>query len=306
MDMTPAANEVRAAMKGMGTDNKTLIRVLAKLDPLQIAGLRQAYTSRIKRDLEKDIKKETSGNYEEALLAIVRGPLLHDVHCIKKAIKGVGTHEHMLSDVLVGRSNADMRAIKVAYHQTFGNDMVSDVLGDLSMDTKRHFEIIMAATRNEESSLLYPQQLEQDVNAFHDATEGKIGTANLRVCEMLTNRSGGQIRAIAQQYQQRFKKPLDAVIRSEFSGHMEYTLLLQLARAADPAMSDATQLEDAMKGMGTKDDLLIQRVVRAHWNHQYLEQVKGAYRHKYHTALLDRVRGEASGNYRELLEKCLA
>lgn len=86
---------------------------------------------------------------------------------------------------------------------------------------------------------------------------------------------------------------------------MKEALLLQFARATDRAMSDATQLEDAMKGMGTKDELLVQRVVRAHWNRQHLEQVKGAYRHKFKTDLVQRVKGETSGNYRELMEQCL-
>ncbi|ERF70538.1 hypothetical protein EPUS_08600 [Endocarpon pusillum Z07020] len=305
VDMTLAANTIRAAMKGFGTDDKTLINTLAKLDPIQIAGLRQAYTTRIKRDLEKDITSETSGDYREALLAIVRGPLLHDVYCVRKAIKGIGTNEDMLSDVLVGRSNADMRAIKAAYRQTFRKDMVAEVADDLSLDTKQHFRMIMEARRNEESSPVNSQQLEHDLNSLFEATEGKVGTAKLQVCEILTNRSDGQIRAIAQQYQQRYQRPLDAAIRSKLSGHMEETLLLQLAKATDRAMSDAMQLEAAMKGMGTKDELLIQRVVRAHWNRQHLEQVKGAYRHKYHMALVDRVKGETSGHYKELMEKCL-
>jgi annexin A7/11 len=305
MDMTSTANEVRGAMKGFGTKDKVLIKAIAKLDPLQIAGLRQVYKSRIGRDLEKDITSETSGHYREAALAIVRGPLLHDVHCVQKSIKGLGTKEYMLNDALIGRSNADMRAIKAAYHQTFGKDMVAEVEGDLSLDTKRHFKMIMAATRNEESSSLNTQQIEQDVNALHDATEAKFGTLELKVCEMLTNRSDGQIRAITQQYQQRFQKPLDAVIRSEFRGHMEDALLLQLARATDKVMSDATQLEEAMKGAGTKDDLLVQRVVRAHWNRQHLEQVKHAYRHKYQTDLVNRVKGETSGSYEDVMVECL-
>ncbi len=306
--MTLVANEVRGAMKGFGTNDEALIRAVAKLDPLQIAGLRQAYKSRIGRDLEKDVSSETSGYYREALLAIVRGPLLEDAHCVQKAIKGLGTKELMLNDVLISRSNADVRAIKAAYRQTFGKDMGADVKGDLSMKTERHFMMIMAATRNEESTPINPQQVGQDVDAFHDATERKAGTDELRVCEMMTNRSDGQIRAIAQQYRQRFQKPLDAVIRSEFSGHMQDALLLQLSRATDRAMSDAVHLEEAMKGFGTKDELLVQRIVRAHWNRQHLEQVKGAYAHRFKNpgGLPKRVAGEVSGHYKEVMLACLA
>jgi annexin A7/11 len=305
MDMTPEATTIRGAMKGMGTKDKVLIKALAKLDPLQIAGLRQAYKSHVGRDLEKDITSETSGYYREGLLAIVRGPLLQDAYSVKRAIKGLGTKERLLNDVLAGRSNADMRAIKTTYQHAFGKDMESDVGSDLSLDTKKHFMKIMAATRSEESSPIYPQQLEQDVASLHDFAEAKFGALDFKVRDILTDRSDGQIRATAQQYHQRYHNPLDALIRSKFSGHMEEALLLQLARATDRAMSDATQLEDAMKGMGTKDELLVQRVVRVHWDRQHLHQVKGAFRQRYKTDLVTRVKGETSGNYEELMERCL-
>lgn len=305
--MTATATRVRAAMKGLGTNEKELTAALAKLDPLQIAGLRQVYTSRVGRDLEKDIESETSSHYREGLLAIVRGPLLQDVYCVQRAVKGLGTNERVLNDVLICRSNADMRAIKAAYHQTFGRDMVADVDGDLSLETKRFFKMVMAAIRNEEYSPIHPQQIEQDVNALYEALEQGDGKKGLRVCEMLTNRSDGQIRAIAQRYHQRFQKSLDAVIESKLSGHMEEALLLQLARATDRVVSDATQLEEAMKGAGTKDELLVQRVVRAHWNHQHLELVKQAYDSKYKSkgGLQRRVKGEISGKYEELMLSCL-
>jgi annexin A7/11 len=308
MDMRPTAQKICLALEKKGTDDQTLIRELAKLDPLQIAGLRKVYTSRITGDLEKDIHLKTSGDYRDSLQAIVQGPLLHDANCIKRAIKGAGTNERMLNDALIGRSNADLRAIKAAYQQTFGKDMEAEVRDDLSMKTKDHFKRIMSATRNEESTPVYPQQTEQDVNALRGATEGRLGTDELLVCGMMTQRSDGQIRAIAQQYQQRFQTGLDTVIRKEFSGHMEEALLLQLARATDRAMSDAVQLEEAMKGAGTKDELLIQRVVRLHWDRQHLDQVKRAYAHRFKTpadGLVKRVRGETSGDYKRLLVACL-
>jgi len=306
--MRLTAQKLSAALEKYGTDDQTLIRELVKLDPLQIAALRKVYTSRLKGDLEKDIHHKTSGDYKDALLAIAQGPLLHDAHCIQRAIKGAGTNERMLNDALIGRSNADMRAIKAAYQQTFGKGMEAEVTNDLSMKTKDHFKKIMSATRNEESTPVYPQQTEQDVNALRGATEGRAGTDELMVYEMMTQRSDGQIRAIAQQYQHRFQTSLEKLIQKEFSGHMKEALLLQLARATDRAMSDTVQLEEAMKGAGTKDELLIQRVVRLHWNRQHLDQVKRAYAHRFKTpadGLMKRVRGETSGNYKRLMLACL-
>jgi annexin A7/11 len=306
MDMARAVKVACDAMEGIGTKDKKLIEAVAQLDPLQIAGLRQAYKSRIGRELDQDVSDKTSGRSRDGLLAVVRGPLLQDAYTVRKAIKGLGTNEAMLNDVLIGRSNADMCAIKVAYQQTFGRDMVADVKGDLSLETKTHFQEIMAAARNEDSFPVHLPQVEQDVNTFHKITEEKSGKAKSDVCDLLIKRNDEQIRAIAHQYQQRFQKPLDVVISKEFNGHMKDALLLQLARATGRATSDATQLEDAMKGIGTKNELLSQIVVRVHWNRQHCDEVKRAYQHKYHKGLVERVNGETSGDHKRLLDNCLA
>ena len=87
----------------------------------------------------------------------------------------------------------------------------------------------------------------------------------------------------------------------EFSGHMEHALVQMVRAGADRAMRDALNLEKAMAGAGTKDEMLINRVVKAHWDPNHLRNVKGAYKHRFGKELVARVRGETSGDY----EKCL-
>jgi annexin A7/11 len=182
-------------MKGFGTDEKALIHVLSTKDPLQVGVLRQTYNYRFSRHLLNDVQSETSGWFEEGLCAIIRGPLQQDVHLLYAAIDGPGTKEKVLNDVLLGRSNADMRAIKETYQKTYHRSLESAVKGDLSMKTERHFLMVLAANRNEESAPVTPQQIDQDVMELYKATEGKVGTDELLVCNILTQRSDAQIRA---------------------------------------------------------------------------------------------------------------
>lgn len=86
---------------------------------------------------------------------------------------------------------------------------------------------------------------------------------------------------------------------------MELALLQQLRTGTDKAMRDAMLLEDAMSGAGTKDHLLVNRVVRVHWDRNHMQQVKGAYQHKYHKSLTSRIKGETSGDYEKLMVACL-
>ncbi|TVY82864.1 Annexin A7 [Lachnellula suecica] len=303
-DGTQDAEALRKAMKGFGTDEKTLIRALATKDPLQVVVIRQTYNQRFGRDLIKDVKSEVSGWFEEGLCAIIRGPLQQDVHLLFGAMDGLGTKEKVLNDILLGRSNADMRAIKEAYHRTTHRSLEADVKGDLSMKTERHFLMVLAANRNEESSPVIPQQVDSDVMELYKATEGKMGTDELLVCNILTQRSDSQIRAIAHTYKQKFTRDLETVIKNEFSGHMELALLHQLRTATDKAMRDAILLEDAMAGAGTKDHLLTNRVVRIHWDRNHMEQVKGAFKHRFRASLTHRIKGETSGDYEKLLVAC--
>jgi annexin A7/11 len=292
-------------MKGFGTDEKALIRILSNKDPLQIEALRSEYERTFSRRLVRDIEKETSGWFETGLVQLARGPLLTDVHLLHWSMSGPGTKEVVLNDVLLGRSNADIHAIKSTYKREFGRSLEDAVRGDLSMKTERHFMMVLAGKRAEDSAPVDPRQVDDDVMHLYKATEGKVGTDEILVCSILTHRNDNQIRAISHAYRQKFNKDLVRVIRSEFSGHMKEALLYQLEAATDKYMHAAILLEDSMAGMGTKDHLLVARVIRYHWDRNTLSNVKGAFQQRYNRSLASRIRGETSGDYERLMLACI-
>jgi annexin A7/11 len=303
--MSRAADDLRAAMKGFGTDELTLIRVLAPMGPLEIASVKAAYQGRHRRDLIKDVHGETSNHLRETLEAVLRGPLDQDCHTLHSAVKGLGTKESAMNEVLLARSNADMHAIKARYQQLYGRSLEADVRGDLSMKTERLFDMVMAARRAEDTAPVLPHDTDRDVRDLYAATEARAGADQMTVCAILTARSAGQLRAVAAAYRARYQRPLAEVLRKEFAGHMEDALLHILAAAEDPAAHDAHLMEAAMKGLGTKDAALLRRVVVVHWDRDRLGQCKGAYRHHYGRDLVQRVRDETSGDYQKLLVACL-
>lgn len=292
-------------MKGFGTDEKTLIRELSDKDPFQAHAISEAFQRNHRRNLVADLKSETSGWFEYGLVQLARGPLLADVHLLYDAMSGPGTKERALNDVLLGRSNADINAIKAAYRQTFKRDLVAAVKDDLSLKTERHFEIVLSAQRAEDSAPVVKPDIDRDVDAIYSATEGKLGTDEMRVCSILSTRNDNQIRAIAHEYKLKYARDLETVIRKEFSGHMADALLFQLRRGIDKYMHQAILLEDAMAGAGTKDYLLVSRVVRSHWDRANMANVKGAYEKRYGKSLARRIKGETSGDYERLMIACI-
>ncbi|RAL65261.1 hypothetical protein DID88_001367 [Monilinia fructigena] len=297
------ARALRKAMKGFGTDEATLINVLHNKGPLQIEVLRQAFSDIFKRKLLADVESETSSYFREGLAAIIRGPLIQDCHLLYTGMDGIGTKEKYLTEVLMGRSNADINAIKSMYQRRYKRSLAGDLKGDLSMKTEDHFLMVLEANRNEDSAPVVPRDVDQDVAAIWNATEAIRGHEAKVVCEIFTKRNDAQLRAINHTYQQKHGKPLEWVIK-KFSGHMEGALLHQLYTATDKAMRDANLLEESMKGFGTKDKLLVARVIRCHWDPRHMEQVKGAYHHAYKRSLSSRIAADTSGDYERLMIKC--
>jgi len=292
-------------MKGFGTDEKALIAALAKKDPLQMETIRTQYDQRLMRNLLSDLAKETSGYFEKGLIQIAQGPLVTDCYNLMEAMKGMGTKEVVLDDILVGRSNADMNAIKQKYQELFKRTLEADLRGDLSAGTEQMYMIIIAATRNEDSYPVNPQEIEQWVTELQSGLGGFVGKNAMQVCQLLITKNDAQIKAIAESYQRRFHKDLDSQLKSAFSGHMEDALRLLVSRAVNRAAAEAVRLEDSMAGLGTKDELLVQRVVRCHWNQQFMNQVSAEFKRIYKRDLVKRIEGETRGDYERLMVACV-
>lgn len=305
IDVAKDIEGLHKAMKGFGTNEKELIRILSKADPFQANAMREGFNQRFMKDLVKELEKETSGYFEKGLVAIARGPLAGDVWALYEAMKGMGTKEAILDDVLIGRTNADINAIKAEYQRLFRKPLEGDLRGDLSGGTEQMYMMIIAARRTEDSVPPNPQLIQQAVTDLQNAMGSMINKDAAQTCQILTSKNDAELRDIIRIYNERYQKRLEKVIEGKFSGHMENALLLLLQRAKNRALSDAIQLEDSMAGLGTKDVLLVQRIVRAHWNRQHMQAVRAEYQKTYKRDLVSRIKGETRGDYERLMVACV-
>jgi len=305
IDVSKDVEAVRKAMKGFGTDEKALIAVLAKRDPIQVNTIRAQYDQRLMRNMVQDLEKETSGYFAKGLVEIARGPLVSDCYNLMEAMKGMGTKEVILDDILIGRSNADINAIKQKYQELFQRPLQKDLQGDLSAGTEQMYDMIISARRAEDSYPVNPQEIEQAVTDLQAGMGGFASKNVPQVCQILTSKNDAQLKAMANSYQQRFHKSLDSVIKSAFSGHMEDALRLLIHRATNRPEAEAVRLEESMAGLGTKDDILVQRVVRCHWDKNFMNAVSNAYKQVYKKDLVKRIEGETRGDYEKLMVACV-
>lgn len=74
---------------------------------------------------------------EYVLVLKALGPLGGDLHLLHRACAGIGTHEDLLNELLLGRTNQEIFMLKEGYRRVYGKDLVQVVRGELSMKTER-------------------------------------------------------------------------------------------------------------------------------------------------------------------------
>jgi len=297
------AERIRKATKGFGTDESTLINTMSPLDAFQMDQLSRTFEQLVGKTLQRTLEKELSSWLEYTLVLLSLGPLQGDVYLLHRACKGAGTHEDLLNEILLGRTNQEINMLKQAYQRKHNKDLAAVVRGELSMKTERMFNMALAAGRDE-STFVNQQAVENDVATIYRAGPGKIGTDEIAICGILLQRSDPHLRALAQSFQMKHRIQLSAMINSEFSGHMRdglYHVVRKYEMDGDGVQRDAEGLERAMAGAGTKDERLIYRLVRLHWNRPRFQAIKSAFEATYRTTLRRRVEGETTGKYEKAL-----
>ena len=64
------AKSIYKAIKGLGTDDSALIRILASRGEVDMNRIKQFYKLNYKKDMIEDIKSDTSGSYRKILLEL--------------------------------------------------------------------------------------------------------------------------------------------------------------------------------------------------------------------------------------------
>jgi hypothetical protein len=137
VDYSHEAKELRASMKGFGTNENKLSAHITPHTHADMALISATYSAEIKRDLLKDIISETSGDYLRVLRGLVMPPAAYDAYILHDAFSGIGCNETVLSEVLCSRSSAHLAEVKIAYQMMYEkknpNSLKARITSEVSM-----------------------------------------------------------------------------------------------------------------------------------------------------------------------------
>lgn len=82
------------------------------------SGLFQIFYSEIWfQDLNKDLKSELTGNFEDLILALMTPTVEYQAKELNYAISGVGTNEQTLVELLCSATNQEIHHMRAAYER---------------------------------------------------------------------------------------------------------------------------------------------------------------------------------------------
>ncbi|XP_048472346.1 annexin A5-like [Rhincodon typus] len=298
-DANQDAEMLHKAMKGFGTDEGVISDILAERSNAQRQQIIRAYKTVIGKNLIDDLKCELSRKFESLIVALLLPPDHYDAKELHDALKGAGTSEDVLIEILASRNNAQIQQIVKAYKEDFESDLEEDICSDTSGYFQRVLVSLVQGNRDEGNA--DASQAEDDAKALYEAGENAWGTDEEKFIAILCSRSVPHLLAVFDEYQKANDIDIEDSIGSECSGTLQQVMLAIVKCVKNTPAYFAEKLYNAMKGAGTDDDTLMRIMVSR--SEIDLVEIKAIYKAKYGDTLNSSIVGDTSGDYKNTLVK---
>uniref|UniRef100_A0A8C1T623 Annexin n=1 Tax=Cyprinus carpio TaxID=7962 RepID=A0A8C1T623_CYPCA len=270
------AEVLRKAMKGIGTDEDAILMLLAARSNAQRQEIKAAYKKAFGKDLVKDLRSELGGKLEDLIVALMYPSILYDAHELHKAIKGVGTEDEVLIEILASRTCDEIKDIAKAYKK-----------GNI-----HHAGTGYVANLRSVCSLIVFQEL-------FAAGEEKFGTDEDKFINILGNRSAEHLRRVFDAYKKIAGCDIEESIKDECTGNLEALLLAVVKCAKSVPAYFAESVRESMRRAGTDDETLIRIMVSR--SERDMLDIRAIYKKKYGESLYSTIQEDTDGDYQKAL-----
>uniref|UniRef100_A0AAY4A4U4 Annexin n=1 Tax=Denticeps clupeoides TaxID=299321 RepID=A0AAY4A4U4_9TELE len=218
------ANALQKAMKGLGTDEDTIMKLLTARSNVQRQQIKAAYKTLFGKDLVDHLKSELGGKFESLIVGLMTAPIAYDAELLRHAIKGAGTDEKVLIEILASRTPDQVKEIIATYKNMYDHDLEHDVTGD----TGGHFRRMLVILLQVRPHLII--KCARSVPAYfaeclYHSMKG-AGTDDETLIRIMVTRSEVDMLDIRKEFRRMFATSLHAMIKGDTSGDYRKCLLL--------------------------------------------------------------------------------
>uniref|UniRef100_A0A8C9WIZ0 Annexin n=1 Tax=Scleropages formosus TaxID=113540 RepID=A0A8C9WIZ0_SCLFO len=245
---------------GVCTNEATIIEILAHRTIAQRQSIKEAFKRSVGKDLPDELRSELTGNFEKVVLGLLMPAPVYDAYELRNAIKGAGTDEACLIEILASRTNDEIRALRTCYKTEYDRDLEEDICGDTSGMFCRVLVSLLTAGRDE-STTVNEVQAVQDAKELYEAGEARWGTDEVKFLTVLCVRNRNHLLQVFEEYRKISGRDIEDSIKREMSGCLEDVLLAIVRCMKSKTGFFAERLYKSMKGLGTTDSILIRVMV---------------------------------------------
>ncbi|XP_031726438.1 annexin A3a isoform X2 [Anarrhichthys ocellatus] len=294
------AAALEEAIEGLGTKEKTLIDILTHRSSAQKQLICEAYQEATSRTLVEDLKGDTTGDFEELLVALATPPAAYDCHEVMRAMRGAGTSDSVLIEIFASRSNQQIKALTDVYLEETEKKLTLDLKTEVSGDFSTAL-LLLAEGERDENTTVDAGKAKEDAETLYDAGEKKWGTDESKFVDILCQRSIPQLRRTLVEYKNISGKTLQQSIEGEMTGDLEELLVAIVKCVKSVPAYFAERLYESMKGGGT-DESTLNRIMVSRSEIDLLD-IRAEFKKLYEYSLHSAIKSDSRGDYEKTLKK---
>ncbi|XP_057203608.1 annexin A2b [Triplophysa rosa] len=297
------AARIETAIKTKGVDEQTIIDILTRRSFSQRTEIAFEFEKRAKKDLVSALKGALSGPLESLVLGLMKSTAQFDASELKASMKGLGTDEETLIEIVCSRNNEELMEIKRVYKEMFKKDLEKDVAGDTSGDVAKLLLALVQCKRDVPSNVVDYEKIDNDARALYDAGVKRKGTDVTTWISIFSERSVPHLQKVFERYKRYTPYDMKESIRKEVKGDLERSFLTLVECLENKHLYFASRLNDAMKGKSVKEKVMSRIMVsRCEVD---LMKVRAEFRRNFGKSLHQTISEQTKGDYqRALLNIC--
>ncbi|KAM4690790.1 annexin A9 [Rhinophrynus dorsalis] len=279
-------------------NRQIIIDIVTGLNNDQRQEVVRVYKDVFQQDLVESLKKFLSGDVEKVIVGLLRTPALYDAQELKAAMKGLGTDEITLTEILCTRSNDQLRDIQSRYKQEYKTDLEKNIISDTSEPYTGLLLALAKGKRESDSGIIDYGLINQDTKILSELGP-KNSPNTAQWITILTERSPGHLRRVFDQYSVSNSMAIEEGIKKHFKGDFQKALITLVSVMRNTPLYFADRLHNAIKGVGTDEKTLIRILISR--SESDLLSIRAEYRKKYLKSLYSSIQSEVKGD----LQSCL-
>ena len=295
MELEAECEALQQALKSKGESLINLVLLKNKRDRYK---LRQAYKEHTGKDLEEAINKNLSGNFRRVFIDLFRNPTERDAIYLYKSMKGAGTDEDTLIEIICSRSNVELEKIRKEYEERYKENLEKRVTSETSGNFK-NLLVSLLQCRRSENSMPDDAECRRLAEQLYKAGEGKLGTDDATFNKVFALSSPPELFSINQYYSQLSSRSLSQAVDKEFSGDLKTALNTILEAIISPPNYYARRVNKAVKGLGTNDKLLIRTICSREGID--MKEIRESYKNLFGKDMVEDIKDDTSGLYQKVL-----